>query len=261
MELSVIMPCIHTNKVSDVYNSIKKSFKSFNGSFELIIIGPSRPDYMRNDIRFIESWASPVVCQQLGLIHAQGRNITRMVDDGLYVPGALQRAVDKLETMAQVESAVILKHTETNVKVDRNHKDFQDMSNPDFYCLTYHHQTLKPYVPAHYKIMNFGVLMTAALLAVGGWDCQFETLAIAELDLSIRLQMAGARIELSDEIVVHCGWTPGEEGDHAPMHHGFFADNEKYSKIYSDPSCEDRVRIDLDNWKMAPEKWGRRFGN
>lgn len=254
-KLTYICPSIRTEKLLGLYESISKSFSD---SWELILISPyDLPKELKEkpNVKLIKDWGNPVRCQQLGLIVARGEYITRAVDDGIYAAGGIDRAFTKMEDNA----AVILKHTEFNPSIDTNHKDFQDMTKPEFFELSYHIQTLKRYVPYHYKIMNFGLIKTELLKKVGGWDCQFETIALAELDLSIRLQFYGIKMILSDDLVIKCEWMPGEEGDHAPMHYGFFDDNRIYEKIYNEPTCEDRLIIDLDNWAMAPDKWERRF--
>ena len=255
--LSVILPTIRTEKIIHLYESIQSSY---SGDWEILIVSPyDLPDNMngKHNVRYFNDWGSPMRCQQIGLVNAKGDFITRAVDDSVYVTGMLDKAFLKL---GDPKTAVILKHTETNASVDRTHKDFQRMEDPDFYNLTYHNQTLKPYVPAHYKIMNFGIVPRALMVEIGGWDCQFETPALGELDLSIRLQFYGVNLVLSDDITVKCDWIPGTDGDHAPMHYGFDADNLVYSRIYSEPECEDRVQIDINNWQQAPSRWERRFG-
>lgn len=256
-KLSVILPTIRKERLSKLYESFEKSY---SGEWELIIVSPyDLPEELKekSNILYIQDWGNPVRCQQLGLLASTGDLIHRAVDDSLYLPGAMDKAFEKISNDMTI---VGMKYTESNASVDRTHAAFQNMNNPEFYNLTHHHQTLKPYVPAHFKMLNFGIYPTRTIIAVGGWDCQFESVAIAELDLAIRLQMFGAEIVLTDDIVLECDWMPGHEGDHGPMHDAFAPDMEKYSQIYSNPSCEDRVVIDLANWQNAPEKWSRRFG-
>lgn len=258
-KLSVILPTIRKERLAKLYESFEKSF---SGEWELIIVSPyDLPEEMKEktNILYIQDWGNPVRCQQLGLLASTGGYIHRAVDDSLYLPGTMDRAFQKLE--GKIREVVIgIKYTESNATVDRSHPAFQNMNNPDFYNLTHHHQTLKPYVPAHFKMINFGIFDAQFLREVGGWDCQFESVAIAELDLAIRLQMNWGEVVLSDDIVLECDWMPGHEGDHGPMHDAFAPDMEKYSQIYSSPTCEDRIVIDLYNCDQSPKKWARRFG-
>lgn len=254
-QLSVILPTIRKERLANLYESFKLSY---SGDFELIVVSPYElPDELKGkgNIKYIQDWGNPVRCQQLALCQATGDYIHRAVDDSLYLIGSMDKAFLNIG-----RNIVALKYTESNASVDRTHAAFQNMNNPEFYNLTYHHQTLKPYVPAHFKMINFGIYPKSLLLGVGGWDCQFESVAIAELDLAIRIQMFGAEVTLSDDIVLECDWMPGHEGDHGPMHDAFAPDMEKYNEIYSSPECENRVVQNLTNWMGSPEKWERRFG-
>jgi glycosyltransferase involved in cell wall biosynthesis len=258
MKLSVILPTIRRERLAKLYESFEKSY---SGTWELIAVSPYElPDELKGkgNIKYIQDWGNPVRCQQIGLIEARGEYVHRAVDDSLYLPGAMDKAFELVT--GDSKTIVATKYTESNATVDRNHAAFQNMKSADFYNLTYHHQTLKPYVPAHFKMLNFGIIDRYQLLAVGGWDCQFESVAIAELDLAIRLQFHGCQIVLTDDIVLECDWMPGHEGDHGPMHDAFAPDMEKYTEIYSRPDCEDRVILDITNWMSSPDKWERRFG-
>lgn len=261
MKLNIIIPTINPDKI---YPLIESFLTSYTGEWEAIIIGPYKipsqclskwgPDH----IKIIQDWGSPVRCQQRALLACTGDYVTRMVDDGQYIGGTLDLAIQKVKP----DTVVNMKFTESNSSIDLSHKDCQQnaMASDEFYHLQYHNQTLMPYVPANFQVINFGIYPRGILLAVGGWDCQFESIAVAELDLSIRLQFFGAKLALTEGLVLACGWTPGEEGDHGPMHHAFYADMEKYKKIYSDISYENRITIPIDNWKQAPVVWERRFG-
>lgn len=255
--LSVILPTIRKERLEKLYDSFQLSY---SGDWELIIVSPYElPDELKGkgNIKYIQDWGNPVRAQQIALCQAKGEYIHRAVDDSLYLLGAMDKAFLK----ASDKTTVALKYTESNATVDRTHAAFQNMNNPEFYNLTYHHQTLMPYVPAHFKMINFMIVPRETLLAIGGWDCQFESVAIAELDIAIRLQMNGAEVVLSDDIVLECDWEPGHEGTHGPMHDAFAPDMEKYKAIYSSPECENRIIQDITNWQNSPEKWQRRFGN
>lgn len=261
MKISIILPTIHPLVVYDLIESFTSSY---SGEWEFIIIGPHKlpskviSKWGQDNIKTVYSFASPVKCQQIGLMHCSGDYITRAVDDSLYGIGTMDAAMLKSTSM----NVVNLKFTESNKYIDLNHKDCQQetMAKDEFYHLQYHNQTLMPYVPASFQVINFGIYPRDILMKVGGWDCQFEGIAIAELDLSIRLQFYGIKPLLTDNIILKCGWTPGEEGDHGPMHHAFYADMEKYKTIYSDISYEKRITISPDNYISSPDKWARRFG-
>jgi len=258
--LSVILPTIHVDKV---YPLIASFLGSYTGEWEFVIVSPYKipskcvSSWGNEHIKIIQDWGTPVRCQQRALLACSGEYVTRMVDDGLYHGGTLDLAIKK----AAPDSVVNMKFTESNDSIDLTHKDCQQltMAKDEFYHLQYHNQTLMPYVPANFQVINFAIYPRELLVKMGGWDCQFESIALAELDLSIRLQFAGANIVLTDGLILSCGWTPGLEGDHAPLHHAFYADMEIYKRIYSDISYENRILVPLNNWENSPSKWGRRF--
>lgn len=53
---------------------------------------------------------------------------------------------------------------------------------------------------------------------------------------------------------------PSFSGDHGPIH---FAqtehDEDLFKKIWDDPENEERIVIDIDDWKNCPALWERRF--
>lgn len=257
MKLSVIVPSIRPERLTAWCQSF---LKSYSGACEIIVVSPHPNEWVKVPlVHWIQDFGHPVRCQQIGLMQATGDLIHRGVDDSLYLPGQMDAAIAKLG--ADYKSIIAPKYTETNASVDRSHKDFQDMNDPKFYKISYHTQANNPYIGYDYLLLNFAILRRDFMLQVGGWDCQFESVAIAELDLAIRLQMAGGQVVLSDALVLECDWMPGHEGDHGPMHDAFEPDMEKYRQIYRWPECRQRVIIPTDNWRNAPAKWRRRFGD
>lgn len=250
MKLSIIIPCIRNMNLINVWHSVDLHWKDF----EMICVSPFSlpPDIAEKpNVKLIESWASPVVCQQLGLMEASGDWITRMVDDGIYLPQAFEKAFSHV---VDDKSVINIKFKEgSTVQTHRN------MDDEAFYKLRYHIPALKLYTPYDYQVLNFSLINREHMLSLGGWDCQFESIALAELDWSLRMQFSGIKPILTKDRLVECSWLPGEAGDHAPMHHAFTADMDKYSAIYNQPECELR-KVKLDNFVNQPAKWDRRFG-
>jgi hypothetical protein len=59
-----------------------------------------------------------------------------------------------------------------------------------------------------------------------------------------------------------CSHMPGHEGDHGPVHDAqVYHDQPIFTLMYWDKDKSQRVMIDLDNWKLSPDRWERRFGN
>lgn len=249
--LSFICPSIRLDNLPKMYESINKSFL---GEWELIVISPYEEVKLGNNVKWIIDHGSPLRCQQIGLCHASGDYITRVVDDGVYLGQSLNTSFGLIDKN-DYKSVVCLKFIEGE---ESRHKMYED----DFYNLSYHNQALRPYVPFHHKLLNFAIYSKQILNEVGGWDAgRFESIALGELDLSIRLQWYGANIVMTRGIVIKCEWEPGETGTHAPVHHSCSADQLIFNRIYDSPECENRVKIDIDNWKASPIRWDRRFKN
>lgn len=255
MKLSVILPTIRLDRLPKFVESFENSY---HGEYELICVSPyDRPSgigLVTKNLQWIIDKGNPVRCQQHGLCQASGEYIHRAVDDSEYVPNAMDRIMNDLSE----DRIINIKFSETNSSVDKTHKDFQNMENAKFYKLGYHLQALKPYVPADTDLINFAIY-PAKILKEMNWECEFETIALAETDLSIRIKFAEIKVELTDTIVINCDWMPGEMGDHAPIHQAFPDDLEKYKLCYSDVKCWDRIRLGLNNWEHTPEIWVRRF--
>lgn len=255
--LSIILPTIRLERLPAFVESLNASY---HGEYELICVSPyDRPPGMgmlTQNLQWIIDKGNSVRCQQLGLCQANGNYVHRAVDDSLYDPNALDNAMK----LVNPDSILITKHTEGNDKIDREHHCFQDMIDDKFFYTGYHKQTIRRYVPADAKIINFGIYPKNLIKTLGGWDSvSFESIALAEVDLSIRINFAGIPINMTPGCVLRCGWTPGTEGDHAPMHYAFPIDLEKYNKIYDDINCWKRIKIPINNWEQSPSIWKRRF--
>ena len=254
MKLSVILPTIRIDKLQNWYNSL---INSYSDEFELIVISPYElPPFLKDksNIKYINDWGSPLRAQQLALLEVGGEYIHRAVDDSLYMPDAMNKAMDKLT--GATKEVVNIKFYEGENQTHRN------MADPQFYYLQYHVNALKPYVPFDFQVINFGIYPHQLLLAVGGWNAEkYETIAFGELDLSLRLQFYGVKPILTDNIAIKVDWLPGPTGDHGPLHFAFADDEPKYTEEYSQPECELHSIIDINNWQKSPERWVRRFGN
>ena len=96
----------------------------------------------------------------------------------------------------------------------------------------------------------------------GGWDCNFEVCPMAYCDLAVRMQRAGCKFILQNEIMFKCSHTPGVAGDHGPIYYAQVTHDEPlYKSIYNNPDCGNRIFIDINNYKNIPDIWQRRFGN
>lgn len=253
-QLSIICPGIRTKNWLRLYNSIKESF---SGAWEIIFVGPYPlpPELMKfENIKYQEDWGSPIRCQQIGLTLAEGEYINWAADDGIFLPGALDIGFKKLEGY-DYRAVVMGKYYEGNNDGD------MPMQETKYYVLSNHDASRSPYIPKEYLMLNVGLVSTKLLIEVGGWDCQFEVCPMAYNDLAIRLQRYGCPFIVQDEMMFRCSHLPGHAGDHGPIHDGqIYHDQPLFLYIYDDPESTMRIHIDLDNWKLSPSRWTRRFG-
>lgn len=251
MNLSVICPGIRTQNWSRLYESINNDF---TGTWEIIFVGPYElPEELKccRNIKYIQDWGSPIRCQQMGLLKAEGDYITWAADDGYFLKGALNIAFSKLEPNALVMG----KYYEGN-----NNGDFP-MQDNSYYILSNHDATKIKYVPKNYYMLNVGVVPRDILLKLGGWDCQFEVCPMAYNDLAIRLQRYGIKFIIQNEMMFTCSHLPGHEGDHGPIHDAQTQHDEQlFREIYSYSASTGRIEIKLNNWEKSPNRWLRRFG-
>ena len=220
IDLTVLVPAIRKERWVDMYNSIKSSTKR---NFELIIVGPySLPEELQRmvNVKYIKDYGNPVRASQIGSLIAEGKYIFWASDDGTFQPGALDKAIDCLES--------------------QENKSIKDVVISNQF--------------------NVATMYTEFFHQLGGYDCSFEACPIAYADISARAQRAGANILLVNEVILDCTHMPGTTGDHAPIHYAHLQSDEPlYKTIYHNPDCVDRTSLDINNWKKADKVWNRRF--
>lgn len=254
MKLSVIVPSIRIEKIVHLYDSI---MDSFNDTFEMIVVGPYPiiwPLSNNDNIKWIESKRSPNACQQQGLLGAKGKYITFAADDGVFLPGALDEAMNAINFATAEDDGnfiVVGRYLEGDNPIG--------MTSQDYYRFKYH----KPYrlagINPEWLIFNCGIISRKFILELGGWDAEsFETTTCAHADLGIRAHKAGARMLLMPDVMFKCSHEPGKSGTHAPVHRAMIKrDLPRFQEMYAKPN--DRINIELNNWQYTPEIWGERF--
>ena len=280
-QLTVLCPGIRTKNWLRLYESIGESFAH---SWEIIFIGPyGLPEELRDkpNVTWIEDWGSPIRCQQIGLLSAQGVFITWAADDGFFLPGALTIAFNKffegvIDTAKTENQEVVFKamdwHTSTGIAFDykklvmgkyQEGPRVNDGMEKDWYYILSNHESMKiPGVTKGFYMLNVGIVPTILLREVGGWDAaSFEVCPMAYNDLALRLQNFGVEFVIQDEMMFSCSHLPGLAGDHAPIHNAqIYHDEPLFKYIYKNHGAT-RIFIDIDNWKDAPDRWTRRFSN
>lgn len=255
-KLTVICPGIRNHLWHTLYKSIQKSF---SGTWEIIFVGPyelPRELEQYDNVSFFKCMRSPIACQQIGLIEAKGELISWASDDGEYLPGALDIAVNYLEN--EPYTTIVTAKYQEGQRVNDN-------MEIDHYYTLWNHETMQlPGVPKDCLLLNCGVISRALLIQLGGWDSySFFCCPLAYTDFSIRAHKFGSKFILQKSPMFTCSHQPGETGDHGPIHRAqTFRDQPMFSGMYSVPSIYlTRQNIPLNNWERSEKVWGERFGN
>ncbi len=187
---------------------------------------------------------------------ATGTYTTWIADDAPFHEGAIDSIFDILLRGPYFEKNVITgKYYEGRQVPGSDELHLSDK----YYHLNYHDPTRSPYYPDNWFIFNMGIISTNYLKSLGGWDCSFETTAVADADLAVRIQRDGAVVALTPECIATVEWNPGISGDHGPVHYACIEhDFPLFQSIYTDANCVNRIKIPIDNWITSPSYWSRR---
>tara|TARA_Y100000310_G_scaffold130885_2_gene130011 strand:+ start:439 stop:1398 length:960 start_codon:yes stop_codon:yes gene_type:complete len=261
-ELSIIMPGIQPKNWTTIYNSI---VASTSRSFELIIItnGESgdAPKWLKEapNIKIMYDFGSPVRAQCIGHTAAEGRIITWMADDGLFIPYGLESAIDRFYEMEENKKNVLV------YKYSESHKTYTD----EYFKINFHRGPAgegigSDYIPDDYYIFNTPIMYREFYEEMGGLNCSYECTAIAHLEFGIRAQHAGAVVELLKGIpILACDQSEPEEGSHSFVHDAQTTHDEPlYSGIFKQPDWQEKVQIKLDysrEWKKSSTAWSRKY--
>lgn len=247
--ITFIIPSIRITKLRPMYDSIKRSY---SGKFKVIIISPypQTEDMTLDNVKWIMDKGNPVRCHQLAIEYVDTPLVTWMADDGLYVNGRLDECVAACQEPNDVITLKYLEGSNPN----------GDMTLDDYYYFMYH-KDLRDLagIPDGCHIISFAIMHTSLLKAVGGFNCIYESIAMAHCDLAIRLKKYGAQFFISPEVIIVLEHQPNLEGDHAPIHNSQTEhDKPAFDAIWREPN--DLVTVQLDAWKEVGDVWGRRFG-
>jgi len=269
-DLSILMPAKRVANWEGVYHSIAKSF---HGKWELIIVTshdlPSELRY-KDNIKLIYNNRSPMAKQQLGLCRAEGEYITAISDDTLYEPWFLDESFKILKdkdykfylVLKYVEGENTKLPIESLIDLPNYQMSWDFMMSDEYYYLKLHNTSNFKYVPYSAHIISNAIISRQVLWELGGWDCVFNVVPMANNDLNIRMIKYGCRGTIQDGMSQKCDWIHGKKGDHSAVHRAQVKHDEPLFKDMYDKDGTHwgpgRMIIPLDNWKNTEEEWSWR---
>lgn len=246
MDLSIIIPGIRTNNWEELIESIKLSCSLY--SYEVIFIGPEYDNVLDDykNIKFVKDYGSPNRCQQIGMVLAEGDNVTWGSDDCMYEPKSIDKCLHLLEK--DCTDVVITNYNEGGSKAVNN------------FGLGVCYPSTK-HIKDSWMIFNTAFMSRENFNKVGGFDCSFDVTCVGHADFAARCQKFGYNVKLCDIKLLACSHMPGVTGDHAPVHYAQLTkDIPNYRNKYSKDLFPDIV-VAVDNWKLQEEIWNRRFND
>lgn len=253
--LSILMPAIRPERWTSLFNSIVNSLESGN-NFELILVSPNRlPETLEGlgNIKYVTDFGSPTRCFNIALEMAEGKYVTWGADDGTYLPGALKKVLEKLESANDEKLVIALTQMED-----------QHVYDKEFCRINKHAQLSSPHIKDDYVLFPTAVMRTKFMEEVGGLDCQFQGHAMAHIDFAIRAQTLGAKVEFEPNLCLKLTHMMGPSGDHGPIHYSQIQEDEpRFRQVYSVDNTERIHKLAtpsfVSNWKEQEDVWHWRF--
>lgn len=257
MKLSILLPSIRPFLLENLFNGI---LHSCNGQeFELVIVTPYNiPESLENDsrIKVIKDHGSISRALQIGLINSTGDYITVLSDDCIMTSNGYKEAVEKFETMSpKGNRMLVLAFREGSIG------EFVHNGEYHFFQAWFHPDLRVGGFPKNTPMALQFILDKETLINIGGWDClNYQCGNWGGHDLTGRLMNKGIIFEIMPGHICKTIWAPGIEGafgDHRPVWESAEHGMPVFKEMWKEPN--NRIKIDLDNWKQAPAVWKLRF--
>ena len=253
IDVSILCPTIRTHLLPAFYESAEKACK--NNSFEVVFISPfEKPEYFndKSNVKWIVDYGSPSRASQIGALQCEGTYIYNTVDDGLFVEGCIDAAVEQFKEY-QPNDIINMRYRESENATKKE-------AFPESYWIV---KTGFPFPPAgvsgDWKIALHFFMRRDYFCELGGMDCRFEYVNHGAHDLVFRAQLAGSTIYLSKVEGLICTHIPERTGDHGPIHDAQTTHDEPlFNKLWATPK-RGLETVDMHQYKEFPEVWERRF--
>ena len=254
-QISLIIPGIRPQMFQGVYDSF---CKCWHGTFEIVWVTPLRPGKLkttpRGSIQWIEDYGCPSRALQIGWLNAKADLVSFGTDDATYFPDVMNKSMRTLwENNFDYKMVITCPYTESD------HWS-KWMLTPCYYHAYFHSELRLPNIPFWAKLYMYGLISKKVLEETGGFNCKYESMAYAYVDLSLRLQYHGCHFIVGKDRICHCVWQNKEQSDHSPVHKACTQhDSPLLRGVYTAKKFVPEIIIPSDNWKYAPSKWPRRF--
>lgn len=259
MKLSIILPSIRPFLLDNFYKSLLLATKD-KIDFELLVISPFKlPDSLINtsNIKLIHDMGSPARALQIGLINATGDYITTASDDSTFYEDAYIKAITEFEKLKPPRRMLVLKFQEGSIGDHIRNEKYH------FFQAKFHADLNVNGLPDNTPMALGFIIDKQTLIDIGGWDCiTFQDGNWGGHDLIGRLMNLGIEFSYMDKSSYHNLWSPGPAGmfgDHTPIWESSNMDMPIFKSIWN--QTNNRIKINIDNWKQAPAKWPLRYKN
>jgi hypothetical protein len=250
--LSVIIPGIRNSNWENIFNQLEKSVGKY--TFELICVGPYfPPQNLENNknFRYIRDFGNPSRCFQIGSNFINSDYICWVPDDSIILENSLQNCLDFMYEQSKKEDCMCLKYSE-----GIGHTGNQDKDESYWISSTHEDQRL-PQIDPNWKIAPLFLCNSETFCDLGGVDCRFEHLNLNTHDFMYRIQKLGGTIHGSPCKILSVDWNPGQD----VITQAHFENDVPLLKEMYDSDEFPRIVINIDNWKVSPSVWQRRFKN
>jgi hypothetical protein len=264
--VSILLPSIRPKNLEKVCKSIADNAQGVR--YEIVIVSPyALPEAIHKNpnVKYLRSYATPTICYQLAALISEGEFIYNLTDDGLLQNNCINLALETWEKEKLSDKDVInMIYKESTLDPETLEYIPNNTSHhpPEYWTAGFHRdQRGLAGVDPNWKLPLCFFLKRKYYMWLGGFDCQFENMAQAALDLSYRMAVNGARVVDLPKDAFFLSHLPHITGDHRPIHEAFHGeDHQKFYAIYSRSiGPRDRITIDFNNWMNHPPVWTRRF--
>lgn len=252
IDLSIFLPAIRTTYWDKFYDSIVLSCKKYK--WELVLCGPfPLTSYLqtKDNVKMVQDFGSPSRCAQLASFQCEGELLYHCVDDAMFFPDAIDKAIDLYKTLNNKKAIINMKY--------REGQNFSGDTMRESYWIAYGHDGLRlPGIPSYYRISLHHLLDASYFRELGGYECSYEYQNFNLHSFIFRAQHDGAIVYNSPIDVTTCDH---QQKDHRVIEEAHNQnDYPLFLKTYSNSNVlKEMPKIDINNWTQQPSIWTRRF--